>query len=137
MIPNLGPIAFGLAFDRQRDRTRSYWDRRVGGIRNRLAWIVVSGFDRCDSTTFLHRRNLIGRQRDHFDRVDQLGDDCDRYDSLACATTLIVSLGLLATPLRIATIDGNVVILGLLRTGYFRRLGGGSPPLYGEKLIDA
>jgi CBS-domain-containing membrane protein len=49
----------------------------------------------------------------------------------ACATTLIVSLGLLSTPLRVAIILGSVSILVLFHNGVllvFKRVVGDSNP---------
>ena len=54
----------------------------------------------------------------------------------ACATTLIVSLGLLSTPLRVGIIVGSVMILDLFHSSViliFKRLVGDSHLLYREQ----
>ena len=57
----------------------------------------------------------------------------DTIHPSACARTLIVSLDLLSTPLRVGIIDGSVLLLfvfyGLVLRG-FDRLGGTTPQDY-------
>jgi len=123
VFPSLGPSAFVLAFDRQYDRTRGYrivGSHLIGGIAGLLAWVVVGsgvaitatpppfsieGFRLAASATLsivLTSWAMIATEAVH---------------PPACATTLIVSLGLLSTPLRVAIIVGSVSILVLFHGG--------------------
>ena len=137
IFPSLGPTAFVLAFDRQSDRTRSYrvvGSHLIGGIAGLAAWVVVAsgvpitatpppfsvaGFRLAASATLsivLTSWAMIAT---------------DTVHPPACATTLIVSLGLLSTPLRVAIIVGSVSMLVLFHSGVlllFSRLVGDAHP---------
>jgi len=142
IFPSLGPTAFVLAFDRTIDRTES---RRIigshllGGIAGLIAWAIVAsgvsltatppafsieGFRLTASATLsivLTSWGMIAT---------------DSIHPPACATTLIVSLGLLSTPLRVGIIVGSVTILVLFHNSVllvFKRLVGDSHPLYREQ----
>lgn len=119
IFPSLGPTAFVLAFDRQSDRTRNrriIGSHLIGGVAGLLAWTVLAsgvpitatpppfsgdGFRLATSATVsivLTSWAMIAT---------------DTVHPPACATTLIVSLGLLSTPIRVGIIGGSVIILVL------------------------
>jgi len=147
----LGVIAWGsgqpfifpsLAFDRQSNRTQSrriIGSHLIGGVAGLLAWAVVAsdvsitatppplsgaGFRLAASATVsivLTSWAMIAT---------------DTIHPPACATTLIVSLGLLSTPLRVGIIVGSVTILVLFHNSVLllrKRLVGDSHPLYREQ----
>jgi len=142
IFPSLGPTAFVLAFDRQSNRTQSrriIGSHLIGGIAGLVAWTVLApeisitatppsfssdGFRLTTSATvsiMLTSWAMIAT---------------DTIHPPACATTLIVSLGLLSTPLRVGIIVGSVSILVLFHNSVihvFKHLVGDSHPLYGEQ----
>ena len=142
IFPSLGPTAFVLAFDHQSDRTQSrriIGSHLIGGIAGLLAWTVLAsgisiaatpppfsgdGFRLAASATVsivLTSWAMIAT---------------DTIHPPACATTLIVSLGLLSTPLRVGIIVGSVMILDVFHSSViliFKRLVGGSHLLYREQ----
>lgn len=145
IFPSLGPTAFVLAFDRRSERTQTYrviGSHLIGGIAGLIAWTVVAtgisitatpppfsieGFRLATSATIsivLTSWAMIAT---------------DAIHPPACATTLIVSLGLLSTPLRVGIIVGSVTILVLFHAGVlfiFKRIAGESHPLYKEEKSD-
>jgi hypothetical protein len=121
IFPSLGPTAFVLAFERQCDRThRVIGSHAIGSIAGLLAWVLIApdvsitaslppfsiaGFRLTASATvsiMLTSWAMIGTNTVH---------------PPACATTLIVSLGLLSTPRHVAIILGSVSILVAFHTG--------------------
>lgn len=142
IFPSLGPTAFVLAFDRQSDRTqnrRIIGSHLIGGVAGLVAWAVLasgvsitatpppfssSGFRLAASATVsivLTSWSMIAT---------------DTIHPPACATTLIVSLGLLSTPLRVGIIVGSVTILVLFHNTVillFKRLVGDSYPSSRER----
>lgn len=139
IFPSLGPTAFVLAFDRRSDRAQRYriiGSHLIGGIAGLVAWIVVAsgisitatpppfsigGFRLAASATvsiILTSWAMIATGATH---------------PPACATTLIVSLGLLSTLPRVGIIVGSVTILVLFHSGVllvYKRLVGNSHPRY-------
>jgi hypothetical protein len=138
VFPSIGPTAFVLAFDRRGERTRArrlVGSHLLGGVAGLFAWSVlaagvpltaspppfsVEGFRLAASATVsvvLTSWAMLAT---------------DTVHPPACATTLIVSLGLLSTPLRV----GIVVSVGVLVAFHggvlflFRRLVGDTHPLY-------
>ncbi|WP_336362466.1 universal stress protein [Halalkalicoccus salilacus] len=117
LFPSLGPSAFILAFDRRGKRTRTYrivGSHCIGVLAGLIAFTFLgsgvattitegafsgSGFQLALSGTVsiaLTSWGMIATNTHH---------------PPACATTLIVSLGLLSTPIQVATIIGAIVIL--------------------------
>lgn len=117
LFPSLGPSTFILAFDRRGKRTRTY--RIVGSHCNGtvvglLAYALLgsgvaltitqsafsgSGFQLALSgvvSSALTSWGMIATNTNH---------------PPACATTLLVSLGLLSTPIQVVTIIGAIIIL--------------------------
>ncbi|ADJ14661.1 HPP family protein [Halalkalicoccus jeotgali] len=117
VFPSLGPSAFILAFDRRGERTRTYrivGGHLIGGVVGLLSysllahgvsitpapaafspdglWLAASGVCSIVLTSWA----MIATNTNH---------------APACATTLIVSLGLLSTPLQVAIIVVSVVVL--------------------------
>lgn len=131
IFPSLGPSAFILAFDRRGERTRTYrvvGSHAIGAAAGFLAYIVFASGVTLTATPpafspegirlaasgvvsiVLTSWGMIATETNH---------------APACATTLIVSLGLLSTPLAVATILLSVVILvevHQLTLGVFDRL---------------
>lgn len=142
IFPSLGPSAFILAFERSGERTRTY--RVVGGhligagagflahaaLANGIAittappptsseglWLALSGVASIIATSW----GMIVT---------------DTIHAPACATTLIISLGLLSTPIQVVIIVVSVVILVEFHNGilwvYSTAVNGSSPPLPAE-----
>ena len=139
IFPSLGPSAFILAFERRSPRTRTYrivGSHLIGGIAGLLAYSLLAagvsitatppafspeGFRLAASATLsivLTSWGMIAT---------------DTIHAPACATTLIVSLGLLSTPLQVGIIVVSVVILVEFHAGVlfaFKQLVGETHPLY-------
>lgn len=142
IFPSLGPTAFLLAFDRQSGRTQSYriiGSHLIGGLAGLFAWsIVASGVS---ITATLPPFSVEGFRLAVSATVSIVLTSwamiaTDAIHPPACATTLIVSLGLLSTPPRVAIIVGSVSILVLFHNSVllvFKRLVGDSHPLYGQE----
>ena len=117
IFPSLGPSAFILAFDRRGKRTRTYriiGSHCIGAVTGLIAYVLLgsgvaltitqgafsgSGFQLALSgmiSIALTSWGMIATNTNH---------------PPACATTLIVSLGLLSTPVQVATIIGAIIIL--------------------------
>ncbi|GAB7008719.1 HPP family protein [Halorubrum trueperi] len=139
VFPSLGPSAFVLAFDRRSEPDRSariVGSHLIGGVAGLAAWSLIAagvsltatppafspeGFRLTASATVSLVATSWGMIA------------TDAVHAPACATTLIVSLGLLSTPFEVAIIVASVVVLVgfhalVIRT--FKRLVGGSHPLY-------
>lgn len=141
VFPSLGPTAFLLAFDRRIDRSRAakvIAAHAIGVAAGLAAWSLIAagvsmtatppafspeGFRLAASATVSVMATtwaMIATNTVH---------------APACATTLIVSLGLLSTPLQAAVIVGGVVVLvgvHALVIRAFKRLVGDSHPAYRE-----
>lgn len=139
IFPSLGPTAFVLAFERRSERTRTYRivaSHLVGGLAGLFAYSLLAsgititvtpepfsaaGFRLAASATLsivLTSWAMIA---------------LDAIHAPACATTLIVSLGLLSTPLQVAIIVVSVIVLVEFHAGVlfvFEWLVGESHPLY-------
>lgn len=133
IFPSLGPTAFVLAFDRHSDRAhllQIVLAHLIGGVAGLLAWTVVGpgvsitatpapasaeGLQLTVSATvsiILTTWGMIATGKVH---------------PPACATTLIVSLGLLSTVFRVGIIVASVVTISLFHAGVlygFERLVG-------------
>jgi len=139
IFPSLGPTAFVLAFDRQSDRTQSYriiGSHLIGGTAGLLTWAAVASGASITATPppfSLEGFRLVASATLSIVLTSWAMIATDTIHPPACATTLIVSLGLLSTPLRVGIIVGSVTILVLFHNSVllvFKRLVGDSHPLY-------
>jgi len=139
IFPSLGPTAFVLAFDRRSERTRTYrivGSHLVGGIAGLLAWSVVAAgisITAAPPPLSVEGFRLTASATVSIVLTSWTMIATDTIHPPACATTLIVSLGLLSTPLRVGIIVGSVTILVLFHAGVlslFRRIVGSDHPLY-------
>lgn len=117
IFPSLGPTAFILAFDRRSERTRTYrvvGSHLLGGIVGLIAWTVIaSGISITATPPAFSPEGLRLAASATLSIVGtswaMIGTDT--IHAPACATTLIVSLGLLSSPAQVAIIVVSVVIL--------------------------
>lgn len=117
VFPSLGPSAYILAFDRRGERTRTY--RVVGGhfIGLVAGWIAYTAFAAGISFTStpaplsLPGLYLTASGVTSIALTTWAMIATDTKHPPACATTLIVSLGLLTTPFELAAIMVSVVVL--------------------------
>lgn len=144
IFPSLGPTAFVLAFDRQSDRTQRYriiGGHLIGGIAGLLAWTVVAPGVSITATPpsfSVEGFRLAASATVSIVLTSWAMIVSDAIHPPACATTLIVSLGLLSTPGRVGIIVGSVTILVLSHNSVlliFEWLVGDSHPLYREHEI--
>jgi CBS-domain-containing membrane protein len=135
VFPSLGPTAFVLAFDRQHDRAQMYrviGSHLIGGIAGLLAWVVVATSVSITATPppfSLEGFRLATSATLSIVLTSWAMIATDTVHPPACATTLIVSLGILSTPFQVSIIFGSVTILVLFHEGFlltFRRLLGDS-----------
>lgn len=139
VFPSLGPSAFILAFDRRGERTRTYrivGSHLIGGVVGLAAYTVVANGVSITTTPaafspdglrlaasgvlsiILTSWGMIATNTNH---------------APACATTLIVSLGLLSTPVQVAIIVASVVVLVEVHSvvlALFERVVGDSHPAF-------
>jgi len=139
VFPSLGPTAFVLAFDRRGERTASYrivGSHLIGGVAGLLAWSVLAADVSLIGTPASFSMGGLRLAASATASIVLTSWAMIATDSIhppACATTLIVSLGLLSTPLRVGIIVGSVTILVAFHTGVlavFARLVGGTHPVY-------
>jgi CBS-domain-containing membrane protein len=121
IFPSLGPTAFVLAFNRQSDRTQSYrviGSHLIGGLAGLSAWVVVATGASITVTSPLSVDGfrLAASATTSVMLTSWAMIATDTVHPPACATTLIVSLGLLSTPLRVSIIVGSVITLVLFHT---------------------
>lgn len=117
VFPSLGPTAFVLAFERQRDRTQNYrviGSHAIGSAAGLLAWVLIA--PDVSITASLPPFSTAGFRLTASATVSILLTSwamigTDTVHPPACATTLIVSLGLLSTLHHVAIILGSVGIL--------------------------
>ncbi|UIP00709.1 HPP family protein [Halobaculum sp. CBA1158] len=117
IFPSLGPSAFILAFERRGERTRVYrivGSHAIGGIAGLLAyWLVAGGVTLMATPAGLSPEGLRLAASGLLSIVatswGMIATDTNHPP--ACATTLIVSLGLLSTPLQVLIIVASVVVL--------------------------
>lgn len=123
IFPSLGPSAFILAFERRGDRVqprRVVGGHLIGGVAGLLTWMAlamgislvatppplsVAGLRLAASATLSVMLTSWGMLV------------TDTVHAPACATTLIVSLGLLSTPTQVAIIVTSVTMLVAVHTG--------------------
>lgn len=117
VFPSLGPTAFVLAVDRRSARTRP---RRVvlghllGGIAGLVAWRLLGGG--APVTAAATGFSAAGARLAASATVSIVLTSwamvaADAVHPPACATTLIVSLGLLSTPGHVGLIGGSIVLV--------------------------
>lgn len=139
IFPSLGPTAFVLAFDGQSERTQTYQvvgSHLIGGVAGLLAWTLIAADVALTATPpplSIEGFRLAASATVSIVLTSWAMIATDALHPPACATTLIVSLGLLSTPRRVGIIVGSVAILTLFHAGslaVFRRLVDDSYPRY-------
>jgi hypothetical protein len=117
IFPSLGPSAFILAFERTGERTRTYrvvGSHALGVVAGFLAYTVFGAGVALTSTPSglsaaglrLAASGVCSIVLTSWGMIA-----ADVKHAPACATTLIVSLGLLSTPMQALTIVASVVVL--------------------------
>lgn len=117
IFPSLGPSAFILAFDRRGGRTRTYrvvGSHAIGAFAGFFAYAVIASGVTLASTPpafspeglRLAASGLVSIVLTSWGMIAT-----ETNHAPACATTLIVSLGLLSTPAQVVTILASVVVL--------------------------
>ena len=138
IFPSLGPSAFILAFDRTGERTRTYrvvGSHLIGAVAGFLAYsLFASGVAITTATTAFSTDGLrlAGSGVCSIVATSWGMIATDTNHAPACATTLIVSLGLLSTPLQVLTIVVSVVVLVEVHAAVihaFRRVADDPSPL--------
>lgn len=117
VFPSLGPSAYILAFDRRADRARSYrvvGSHLIGAVAGLLAYtLIAEGVALTASTPPFSTDGLrlaaSGVVSIALTTWAMIATDANHAP--ACATTLIVSLGLLSTPVAVGIIVAAVVVL--------------------------
>lgn len=141
IFPSLGPSAFILAFERRGERTKTYrvvGSHFIGGVAGLLAWsLLAAGVPLTESTDALSGEGLRLAASATLSIIltSWAMIATDTIHAPACATTLIVSLGLLSTPLQVTIIVVSVVILVEFHAGVlylFKQVVGDAHPLYRE-----
>jgi len=139
IFPSLGPSAFILAFERRSERTRTYrivGSHLIGGVAGLLAWTLVAAGIPITATPLplsVEGFRLTASATVSIVLTSWAMIATETIRAPACATTLIVSLGLLSTPPQVAVIVVSVVILVEFHTGVllvYERLIGESHPFY-------
>lgn len=142
IFPSLGPSAFLLAFDRRVNRTRTYrvvGSHLIGGVAGFLAYsLLAPGV----SLTATPPPVSMGGLRLALSGILSIIMTSwamiatDTIHAPACATTLIVSLGLLSTPIQVVIMVVSVIILvgfhvAMIRM--FEHIVGDTHPLYARQ----
>lgn len=139
IFPSLGPSAFILAFERRGEQTRAYrvvGSHLIGGIAGFLAYSTLAVG--VTLTTTPPPASIDGLRLATSGVLSIILTAwgmiaTDAIHAPACATTLIVSLGLLSTPLQVSIIVVSVAILvGFHRTALWslRRAIGDTHPRF-------
>lgn len=133
IFPSLGPSAFILAFDRESDRTDTYrivGSHFIGGVAGLLAYtLLASGVSITQTPPAFSGegfRLMVGSVLSIV-LTSWAMIATKTVHAPACATTLIVSLGLLSTATQVAIIVISVVLLvefHALMLGLFKRITG-------------
>lgn len=137
VFPSLGPSAFILAFDRRGERTRTYkvvGSHLIGGVAGLLAYSLLAAGITITTTPAAFspeglRLAASGVLSIVLTSWGMIATNTNHAP--ACATTLIVSLGLLSTPIQVAIIVASVVVLVELHAvvlRLFERIVGDSHP---------
>lgn len=137
IFPSLGPSAFILAFDRQSERTGRYrivGSHLIGGVAGFLAWTLIAAGSSLTATPpalSVEGFRLAASATVSIMLTSWAMITTDTIHAPACATTLIVSLGLLSTPTQVAIIAASVFILvefHAVTLSVFTRIVGDSHP---------
>ena len=123
IFPSLGPSAFILAFERRGNRTDSYrivGSHLIGGLAGLVAYLTIAGD--VSLTSIPPALSMEGLRFTLSAVISMVLTSwgmiaTDWIHAPACATTLIVSLGLLSTPVAVATIVVSIAILVAFHTG--------------------
>lgn len=139
IFPSLGPSAFILAFERRGERTRTYrivGSHFIGGVAGFMAYAALGAG--VTLTTPTPPLSIAGLSLAASGVLSIILTSwgmivTDTVHAPACATTLIVSLGLLSTPIQVGIIVASVLILvefhhGVLQV--FKQIVGDEHPLY-------
>ncbi|EMA19955.1 HPP family protein [Haloarcula argentinensis] len=139
IFPSLGPSAFMLAFQRDRDRTglvRVVVSHLIGGLAGLVAYVLLAtGVSLvADPAAFsMAGLRLVASATLSLVVTSWGMIATDTVHAPACATTLIVSLGLLSTPRQVATIVAGVGVLvafyALVLSAYHRATDSARPGL--------
>ena len=141
IFPSLGPTAFLLAFERRSPRTRTYrivGSHLIGGLAGLFAyWVLAAGVTITPTPPAfsVEGLRLAGSATLSIILTSWGMIATDTIHGPACATTLIVSLGLLSTSLQVAIIVVSVLILVEFHAGVlfvFKRIVGETHPVYRE-----
>lgn len=141
IFPSLGPSAFILAFERRSERRRTYrivGSHLIGGVAGLVAFVVLgNGVVLMASPPALSADgfHLVASASLSLVLTSWAMIATDTVHPPACATTLIVSLGLLSTPTQVATIVVSVVLLVESHSAVLlllKRIVGTSHPVYRE-----
>ncbi|KAA9399621.1 HPP family protein [Haloarcula sp. CBA1130] len=137
IFPSLGPSAFILAFERESNRTQLtsvVVSHLIGGVAGLLAYtLLASGVSLvADPAAFSTAGlRLVASATLSIVATSWGMIATDTIHAPACATTLIVSLGLLSTPLQVTTIVLGVGVLvafhALVLSVYHRAIGSSRP----------
>jgi len=117
IFPSLGPSAFILAFERRSERAQTYQivvSHLIGGVAGLLAWsLLASGISITATPPALSAEGLRLATSATVSIILTSWSmiATDTVHPPACATTLIVSLGLLSTPVQVGIIVVSVVVL--------------------------
>ncbi|QLG26822.1 HPP family protein [Halorarum halophilum] len=141
IFPSLGPSAFILAFERRGERTRVYrivGSHVIGGIAGLLAYYLIASGVSLTATPAGFSPGGLRLAASGFISIvltswGMIATDTNHAP--ACATTLIVSLGLLSTPRQVAIIVVSVVILAEVHWAVlasFKKAVGGTHPRIGD-----
>ncbi|RDZ52362.1 HPP family protein [Haloferax sp. Atlit-6N] len=139
VFPSLGPTAFVLAFRRRGGRSRSsriVGGHAVGAVVGFAAYALVAPgvtLDPSLSAASTDTLRLVTSGAVSVAATSWGMVELDAVHPPACATTLIVSLGLLSTPQSVATIVASVVVL----VGVHRATGALFAEMYGDSPTDA
>lgn len=137
IFPSLGPSAFILAFERTGERTRTYrvvGSHLIGIVAGALAYWLLAGGMTITATPAAF--SIAGLQLAASATLSVMATSwgmiaTDTIHAPACATTLIVSLGLLSTPIQVAIIAVSVILLvefhALVLKMFARFIGDSSP----------
>ena len=142
IFPSLGPSAFILAFERRGEFTRTnrvVGSHLIGGLAGLLAYSLLATGVTLTATPpgfSLDGLRLVGSGFLSIALTSWGMIATDTNHAPACATTLIVSLGLLSTVLQVAIIVASVVILVAVHSAVlflFRKAVGDTHPLYRDE----
>ncbi|WP_435075548.1 HPP family protein [Halorubrum sp. HHNYT27] len=117
IFPSLGPSAFVLAFDARNERGRSariVGSHLIGGVAGLAAWWLIAPGVSLTATPAAFSPagfRLAASATASVVATSWAMIATDAIHAPACATTLIVSLGLLSTPREVAIIVVSVTVL--------------------------